>query len=130
MNPTHLLNALTAAQSGFHRAPSCPVSYSLLFLQWTGPWCTSRDEMNARWAYRYTHTVGCALTTEYGVMFYDCNAEVDDQPRGGWVPQTWWEADIQPRITETIRRADGGYFIRWACVVQPPLPKDDHAETH
>jgi len=119
MNPSQLLAALEAAHASYRRTPAAMPDYGLAFLQWTGPWCQSRDAMNVRWAYRQTHTVGVALTAEHGMMFYDCNAKVNHVSQGGWVPQQWWETEVRPCITETIPRADGAYFIRWAVRVLP-----------
>jgi hypothetical protein len=121
MTPTHMGQALTEAQIPYHvlRAfhETAP-TYGLLFLQLTGPWCTPAVPVAA--AYRHTHWVGTAWTAKYGTMIYDINAEVQHDQWGGWVAKRVWELRILPAITAAHRRADGGWFVRWACEVTLP----------
>lgn len=118
MSPTHLSQALDAARAPHRRLlPSLitPPAYGLYFVQWEGPWLAPGVPVAA--AYRYTHTVGVAVCEEYGLMLYDVNACNTTSAQGAWVPYEWWAEEVAPRITETIKRADGKYYIRWACQV-------------
>lgn len=135
-NPSHLLRVLdsldvriithNAAQIAHAIETSVqpeqePSLYGLLFLQWTGPWCNPGVPVAAQ--YRYTHWVGTASTQDHGQMYYDINAWREDDQRGAWVPTSWWEHEILPAITCTIKRADGGYYVRTALEVpHAPLP--------
>ena len=121
MNPTHVCDALTAVQARYTRvlpSLSTPPSYGLYVAQWEGPWL--KPGVPPRAAYRYTHIVGVALCEEYGLMIYDVNASTHSSLQGAWVPHSWWEKEIVPCITATIKRADGGYYMRWAYEVSLP----------
>lgn len=114
MNPTHLRQALLRAGAHVNvRFPVEDITYGLLFLQWTGPWCQPGVPITA--AYRYTHTIGAAVVQKHGMLFYDVNAWYDQETRGAWVPKDCWEREIKPLITNSIHRADGGYYARWKC---------------
>lgn len=72
---------------------------SLVRIQWTGPW--TAPDANPRWAYRQTHWI--TTWTERGVpLLFDCN--------GGIRGPDSWESEIVPVLTESIPRADGGWF--------------------
>lgn len=68
-------------------------------VQWTGPW--SEPGMNQRWACNYTHWIA---TWRSGALHsvFDVN---------GGMREFWdWEKTIVPLITDSISRADGGWF--------------------
>ena len=72
---------------------------SLVRIQWTGPW--TKPDANPKWAYRQTHWIA----TWYDLgrnMVFDCN--------GGILSFEQWQENIVPLITDTISRADGGWF--------------------
>jgi hypothetical protein len=119
MNPTQMQQALRAAQQPFRvvRRLHPDVTYGLWFVQWEGHW--TAPGVPARRAYHYTHWVGVAQTEDSGQLIYDVNAE----QWGGWVPKRGWDRVVVPAITRTIPRANGHYFVRWACeVVQKESP--------
>jgi hypothetical protein len=116
MNPTHLQQALRAAQQPFRvvRRLGPGVTYGLWFVQWEGPW--TAPKVPARAAYPYTHWVGVAQTEDQGQLIYDVNAG-DEACWGGWVAKRFWDQRVVPAITQAIPRANGLYFCRWACEV-------------
>jgi hypothetical protein len=122
MHPTHMRQALTKAQVAqrvMRSSRAIEYAYGLLFLQFTGPWCQAGVPVDA--ASRHTHWVGTAWTTEYGTMIYDSTAEGREGQQGGWVTKREWLTRILPALTATIRRAYGGYYVRWACQVTLPF---------
>ncbi|MEN6533791.1 MAG: hypothetical protein ABFD89_09030 [Bryobacteraceae bacterium] len=71
----------------------------LVRIQWSGPW--TAPGTNGRWAYCFTHWVA-SLRTEKGFWIFDCNT--------GWSDPGYWILHAVPAITQTIKRADGGWF--------------------
>lgn len=131
MNPTHMKAAL--ASVGALAVPIFPAkvfppperpelawpTYGLLFVQFEGPW--TKPGVPVHVAYRHTHWVGCAETEEHGVMLYDINVHYPAHDRyGGWMVRRAWEQGVVSAITETIPKASGGWYVRWACAVARP----------
>lgn len=74
----------------------------LVRVQWTGPWTAAGA--NPKWAYWHTHWIASfnLPPKEGGCYVFDCN--------GGMRTYGSWVDDIVPLITESIPRADGGWF--------------------
>jgi hypothetical protein len=121
-----------AGHTAIKRGSQWP-TYGLAVIQWHGPWIEPGGPGRA--AYRYTHWVAVAETVEYGRMVYDVNVrrEWDQGPesdqRGAWVPLTWWDEEIAPRIMASIPRASGDWSLRWTCdlVRMPRQEEPSHA---
>lgn len=81
---------------------------SLVRVQWTGPW--TKPDANPKWAYRQTHWI--ATWDDLGSnMVFDCN--------GGILSFEQWQEKIVPLITDTIPRADGGWFPTHIWPINP-----------
>lgn len=76
----------------------------LVRIQWSGPWLQPGVHPGA--AASRTHWVA-AIEHDGVAWIFDVN--------GGWLAATVWEDLIVPAITETIKRADGGWLPthRW-----------------
>ncbi len=122
LNPSTMLVAL--ARAGHHvlrqaRGAGNPWPlYGLGFVQWHGPWLAPGVPLGA--AYRHTHWIGIAQTTEHGTMVYDINTWQASGHRGAWVPLPWWEQEVVPAITAEVPRATGDWHLRWSCAVTFP----------
>jgi hypothetical protein len=78
--------------------------HGLVRVQFTGPW--TAKGASPRWAATHTHWVGSHRIGEVWWVF-DVN--------GGWLKFNDWQEEIVPRLTEVIKRADGGWYPshRW-----------------
>lgn len=88
-------------------ATLCPdvlPDHGLVRVQWTGPW--TEPGVNPKWAYRVTHWFATFMLEprcpEHRVIF-DVNSG----------PSTWehWLSTIPKAITDSIPRADGGWYL-------------------
>jgi hypothetical protein len=87
---------------------------ALVRIQWTGPWIINGKPQ--KWAARQTHWI--AAWAERGVpLVFDVNCGIQ-----GFLQ---WEHETVPRITETVDRADGGWFPMnvWRLISERPVAK-------
>lgn len=106
MSPTMMQEALDVAKVKWREPSKCRKvlpddvpdrlpEHGLVRVQWTGPW--TAVGANPRWAYGYTHW----FAASDGFVF-DINC--------GLVRYDDWLRSVPPSVTETIKRADGGWY--------------------
>lgn len=94
------------------------LSYGVACLFFSRPWNSPGVPVGA--AYQRSHWVGVAMLTDGRRCYYDINAWQAHGPRGMWVFWPYWEKEILPQVVASYPKADGGYFVRWACEVEAP----------
>ena len=108
MSPTMMRRAISLAGGKLHwERPVRRDSGQLMFpeiglarIQFTGPW--TAEGANPKWAYRQTHWVA-SWRHSHACEIFDINGGVRDYVD--------WVCDILPLITESIKRADGGWYV-------------------
>lgn len=74
-------------------------AHGLVRIQWTGPW--SKQGSNTRWAYGYTHWIH-SRRGDGRLLIFDVNS--------GFSTYDQWAKDVVPALTNSIKRADGGFY--------------------
>lgn len=112
MNPTDMQAAIESTGFAWHRADPRRFlpTHGVVRVQWGGPWLFSNVPKAA--AYRYTHWVASKWIGDQ-VWFFDVNS--------GWETLKSWEGETRPRITASIKRADGSFSFthRWEVRRRP-----------
>lgn len=99
------------------RSPSLFPPERLIRIQWEGPW--TKPEGNPRWAYGATHWIATRVK-DGRLWIFDINA--------GWTTPAYWQDRVVPMITDTIRRATGGWFATHTWAVGPQQRGDEGAQ--
>lgn len=109
MNPSMMVAAASRLGVALQKVKA-PPAFGLAWIQWSGPW-TDPEVLAKRplWAYRFTHWIVTEVKDDARFVF-DVN--------GGVMPEREWITEVVPRLTATIPRASGKWYVRerWEVV--------------